>query len=477
MDVRLVGRMACRCCFFFPIAVSPIRAQWIKLTTPHFEMYTTNTRVKGLEALETLEEARRFFNQNSPSETVTEMRIRIIVFRSEKEFRPYSANPGAIAFYQRGHGRDYIVMRDLGPGSYSVAIHEYTHLYLEHHNLHLPLWLNEGLADVYSTLQPRGGQLIVGLPPPGRIEALRTAPLLDLHQLFGVNEQSSYYRNPAQMSQFYSASWGLTHMLLLGRNYSAGFRRFMAAVEERNGAEKSFQDVYGRTLDEVASDLRDYLSQPDLGISYFDARLDQREIPEVTDSSDEDVELVLADLLSTHRGSAAEAHARLTGLAEESPHNPDVQRSLGYLAWQQGNTKEAKEHFEEAVREGSTDALMILQYAGLLHTSHGSPAQIIGLLERAVELKPDLMDARFSLGMEAANQGQCQVALPALSAIKTITSDRAYPLYSVLAYCTWKQGDAPDARHWVELAKRYAETQQERANTEQLIQQLNQLRR
>lgn len=477
MGVRLVCRLGCRCCVVFTVAASSLGAQWIKLTTPHFEMYTTNTRAKAVEALETFEEARRFFNENSPSETVTEMPIRILAFRSEKEFRPYSTNPGAIAFYQRGHGRDYIVMRDLGPGSYSVAIHEYTHLYLEHHNVHLPLWLNEGLADVYSTLQPKGGQLIVGLPPPGRIEALRTAPLLELHQLFSVNEESSYYRNPAQMSQFYSESWALTHMLLLGRKYSGGFRLFLAAVERRSGTEKSFQDVYGRTLNEIATDLREYVSQGDMGVSYFDARLDQREIPEVTESSDEEAELVLADLLSTHRDSAAEAQARLTGLAQESPHSPDVQRSLGYLAWQQGNIKEAKEHFEQAVREGSTDASMILQYAGLLHASHGSPAQIIGLLQRAVELKPDLIDARFGLGMEAANQGQCQVALPALSAIKTISSDRAYPLYSVLAYCTWKQGDAADAWHWAELAKRYADTPQERANTDQLMQQLDRARR
>ncbi len=470
-------RLGYQCCAIFTILVSPAHAEWVKLTTPHFEMYTTNTRAKAGEALETLEEARQFFNENSPSETMTEMPIRIIAFRSEKEFRPYSSNPGAIAFYQRDHGRDYIVMRDLGPGSYSVAIHEYTHLYLEHHNFHLPLWLNEGLADVYSTLQPSGGQLMVGLPPPGRIEALRASPLMDLRQLLSVNQESSYYRNPAQMSLFYSESWALTHMLLLGRKYRTDFRRFMLAVEERNVTEESFRAVYGKTLDEVAADLRDYLARGDMGVSSFDARSTQREIPEVAESSDGEAELVLADLLSTHRESAAEAQTRLTGLADELPHNPDVQRSLGYLALQQGNLKEAKEHFQQAVREGSTDASMILQYAGLLHASHGPPAQVIALLQRAVELKPDLMEARFSLGMEAANQGACQVALPALSAIKTISAERAFPLYSVLAYCTWKQGYGTDAWHWAELAKRYANTPEERANTERLMQQLDQVRR
>ena len=93
-------------------------------------------------------------------------------------------------------------------------------------------------------------------------------------------------------------------------------------------------------------------------------------------------------------------------------------------------------------------------------------------MKLAVELKPDLYDARFNLGMEAASQGQCELALSALSAIKTISSDRAYPIYSVLAYCTWKEGSPVNARQWGELAREYAGNPEEMAEAEELLRQL-----
>ena len=457
----------------FGLAAVPLRAEWVKLTTPHFEMYTTNTRAKALAALEALEQARAFFDENSASQTVTDSPIRIIAFQSEKEFRPYSANPGAIAFYQRGNRRDYIVMRDLGPSSYSVAIHEYTHLYLDHRNLKLPLWLNEGLADVYSTLQMKGAQLMLGAPPAGRWEELQKRPLLDVHELLLVDQRSPYYRQPEEMSQFYAESWALAHMLLLGKGYRENFRQFVAAVNEGKGSEAAFRAAYGKTLNEVAADLRKYIAAGGVSVSWFPAETNRRDVPEVSGVADREAELVLADLLSIHRDTAAEAQARLSELAAEAPKDPEVQRSLGDLAWQQGKVNEAREHFREAIEEGSRDAVMMLQYADLLRASGAPAAQIVPVLEHAIELRPNFSEARFKLGIEAASEGECPLALSALSAIKTISSDRAYPLYSVLAYCTFQQGKRADARHWAELARQYAGTTEQSANAERMLQELN----
>ncbi|MBV9407035.1 MAG: hypothetical protein JO211_16930, partial [Acidobacteriaceae bacterium] len=187
--------------WLFAVLIGALRldAEWIKLTTPHFEMYTNNSQTKAIDALEIFERARAFFDENSPSETQTDLPIRIIAFRSEDEFRPYSPNPGAVAYYHRSYGRDYIVMRDLIAASYPTAIHEYTHLYLEHRHLQVPIWLNEGLAEVYSTLRTNGEQLIIGSPPAARLQAARALPLLDLRRLFAVDDQSPYYRDPALM--------------------------------------------------------------------------------------------------------------------------------------------------------------------------------------------------------------------------------------------------------------------------------------
>ncbi len=140
---------------------------WIRLTTPHFEMYTTNSEKQGVAALQVFEEVRYFFLQNSKSKTGPDTPVRIIAFRSEKEYKPYRPNEGAVAYYLRSRKVDYIVMQDISPEHHQTAVHEYTHLIVEHLGLKLPLWLNEGLADLYSSLEPKGEGALVG-PSPRR---------------------------------------------------------------------------------------------------------------------------------------------------------------------------------------------------------------------------------------------------------------------------------------------------------------------
>ncbi len=456
--------------------VLPLSAaeQWLKLTTPHFEMYTTNGQTKAVEALRTFEEARGFFEENSPTKTAPDVPVRIIAFKSDKEYKPYSINQGGAAYYQPGHKRDYIVMQELGPAYNPAAIHEYTHLFIEHIGLKLPLWLNEGLADVYSSLQPNGKKLMVGAPPPGRLENFRAMPPIDLRQLLRITRESSYYQNPQQMSQFYAESWALAHMLFLGKNYRGHFQQFLTAVTTGKGMEESFKEAYQKTLDEVAVDLHRYFFQGTIAVTLFETHLSQKDLePEVSKPEPLETDLVLADLLSTHAQTAEEAQERLTKLSVDSPHNPDVEESLAYLSWQQGKIEEAEEHFQRALQKGSKDPLMMFQYAGLLHSSQADPAEILKLPEQAVALKPDLYDARFNLGMEAVQQGRCGVAISALGAITNVKPDRAFALFATLAYCDWKLGDPAEARRQGELARQYAQNPQDKARAEQFLQQLD----
>lgn len=47
-----------------------------------------------------------------------------------------------------------------------IAIHEYVHVLVRHSGLDIPLWLNEGLAGVYSGMEAwDGGKILVGNIP------------------------------------------------------------------------------------------------------------------------------------------------------------------------------------------------------------------------------------------------------------------------------------------------------------------------
>ena len=139
---------------FFPPGFARAAEQWLRLTTPHFEMLTTAGEKKGREGILYFENVRQFFVDAKIAPDLPGKRVRIVAFRSDKEFRPYSPNEFAAAFYAGGADNDYIVLSQIGLPYYPVAVHEYTHLLLRHGTVNLPIWLNEGLAEVFSTLAP-----------------------------------------------------------------------------------------------------------------------------------------------------------------------------------------------------------------------------------------------------------------------------------------------------------------------------------
>lgn len=462
------------CFFFLARSLLPASEHWIKLASPHFRMYTTNSEGKAIDALRIFEEARDFFAANGPSKSLSDAPLDIIAFDSEKQYAPYRVNRNSVAYYQRGLKCDYIVMQQLGRGYFPAAIHEYTHLFIEHLELHLPLWLNEGLADVYSSLETRNNKLMVGTPPPGRLNALMALGPLDVRALLAANRESDYYNKPQAMAQFYGESWELAHMLLLGKNYRQGFPQFLTEISDRKTAEQAFTDVYRKSLDDVNADLRSYLTHGEITVTLFDIHLDEKQlVPEVGEPSPFELDLLLADLLSTHPETTEQARLRLVQLAAQAPDNPEAQESLAYVAWQQHKLQEAKQHFDAARKYGATSARMLFNYAGLLHEMHAPPEQLMPLLQQAIQLQPDFYDARYDLAIEAVRANQCGAAITAFAGIKTVKPERAFALFSAQAYCQWQLGNASEGRRLAGLAKQYANTPEETKRMDDFLDQLN----
>jgi Tfp pilus assembly protein PilF len=449
---------------------------WIRLTTPHFEMYTTNSEKQGTAALQVFEQVRYFFLQKSESKRASDTPVRIIAFRSEKEYRPYRLSEGAFAYYIRSRKVDYIVMQDISPEHHQAAVHEYTHLVIEHLGLNLPKWLNEGLAELYSSLEAKGDQAVIGRPLAGRVVILMTQPWMNLNALFAVGPDSPYYNERDKMSIFYAQSWVLTHMLALGKNYGPAFSKFLAAIASGRPATDCFQSVYGKSLAQVNEDLHAYVRQSTVQGAVFDVKLSKPDPePDASEPSQLNLDLAFADLLASQKKTAAEAGERLSKLASEHPDSPDVQESLGYLAWWQGNDAKARESFRLAFDRGSKNPEMLYHYSQLLRESGGSAAQILPVLQRAVAIKPDYWDAWFDLGITATNDRQWNVGFVALSHITKVSPERAYAFFSALAYCEMQMKGFTQARADAEKAKKYAKSPDEELQLSSMLRYMDAL--
>ncbi len=446
----------------FPLPAPAARPQWIKLTSTDFEMYTSAGEKKGREAILYFEQVRSFFLKALALKDIPNAQpVRIVAFSSPKEYEPYGPNEAAAAYYVTDSRRDYIIMSSIAPESYRMSVHEYTHLILGHANVKPPIWFNEGLAELYSTMKQVGKKVQVGDIIPGRLLELRQSNRIDLATLTAVGHDSPFYNEKRRAGVFYAESWALTHMLLLSPEYKACKSKVVPLLFEGKPAATDFPQACDRSLLEVQKDLMSYVRGSRFFAALFDVQLEKHaEAPDVDDASPLESGAVLADvLLLAHK--RAEAKARFEELAKDYPKSWEPEAGLARLAWFYRNYDEARRHFARAAELGSTDPQLYLDYASL-------DAANSALLRKALELRPDWQEAQYRLGLSLITEGKYQDAIDDFRRIKKVTPAQAFQFFYGLAYASYRLDQKPQAAKYIEDARKWAKAPAEISRVDQL---------
>ena len=429
--------------------------QWLKIKSANFDLLTTAGERKGREAILYFEQVRTLFSKLSQS-AAPRLPVRIIAFQSDKEYKPYRLNDFATAYYTGSQDRDYIVMGRIDPELYPVAIHEYAHLIVKHAGLSLPAWLNEGLADVYSTLKPVGAKVLLGEVQLGRYRELQTGKWLDLETLLAVDRQSPHYNEKQKAGMFYAESWALAHMLYLSDAYRKQFSQFLALIKPDASQASVFQQVYGKSLHQVRADLEAYLRGTHFNAAVFDVKVEKSaEAPEIGPATPLESGLALAGLLAETR-KRDEAKAAYESLSRANPREPEIELAMAHLAWMNGDREEIKRHFARAIELGVTNAKVYFDYAMMLQGEDGKDPEIASLLRKALDLKPDLVEAHYMLGFYASNAGRFGEAVVHLREVKKLEKDQAFAYFRALSYALYRLGQTEEARKHAESAVKFA---------------------
>ena len=317
-------------CSCQPLAEQP----WISVRTEHFQISTSNTAEDAQATLLALEQARSFFRQTTSLISDSPRPLRIIAFRSNEEYAPFRLGSTSFAHYLHSGRGDYIVLQDIQPQHRLAAVHEYTHFVFRNAGLKLPVWLCEGIADFYSSLLVSGNTATVGGMLTGRLRDLSQSNLLPLQTLITVNGASLLYNDPGKVGLFYAQAWALVHMLAFHDSYRDGFAQFIGAVNAGARSDDALHLIYRKTADEVMADLKEYV--PVMASTQSATRMvkEDCESPTVSSLSEVDTVLILADLLASHRATAAKARHELVALTGRVPGNRQAEELLSYLATQ-----------------------------------------------------------------------------------------------------------------------------------------------
>ncbi len=416
---------------------------WIRLRSANFEIYSSAGERSTRDILTYFEQVRGFFMQTLARRMTTEP-VFIVAFGSKKEYEPYRLNEFATAYYRSTADRDYIVLSDVGSGIFPVAVHEYAHLVIRHLNLNLPPWLNEGLAELYSTLKPQGDRLLVGSLIDGRYQALLREEWVPLDTILKVDHESPYYNEKAKAGNFYNESWALTHMLLMSDAYSAKADKLILSVHDGVPSAEALFRIYGKTVGEVEQDLQNYLRGAYFHGTLYNAKLQKADasIPAEV-AAPTDVRLVLAQLMN-RPGKEAEARKEFQALVASDPKRPEPYAELGYLAWHGGWNDEAREFFRKAFDRGDRNPRMLWDYGHLAGTDTKEATRVLSAL---VEQQPDRIDARLALAQAHLMGRDAVAALAALAPIHDVGRSYAGQLFRTIAYAQVQIGNIAEARN------------------------------
>jgi tetratricopeptide (TPR) repeat protein len=453
------------------IAAIPALAadQWTRITTPNFELYTTAGEKKGKETVRRFEQVRDFFLKASPVRGPSDFPVRVVEFETAEQYQPFRPPATvATAYFLNTPARDYIVLGDQAAVNDSIAIHEYMHLVIKHSGLKIPIWLNEGWADVYSTLRPMGKETAVGDLLQDRMNSLKADKWLSFDELTSTDKSSPNYHEASRVGIFYAESWALAHMLYLSLEYKDNFGKFVMALHRGSSAAEAVRIAFNRTPEDVYKDLQAYLDRKKIYGRVFKAGSDGRESePDVSQVPAFDSRLMQADLLAAI-GKLPEAKQEYARLELEQPGRPDLAYSIGSLALGEKDFTRARSYFDKAFNEGEADPQMCLQLAMLDAMAHERPEKLIPILERAVKGKPDYTEAKIRLGLARVDARDFPGAISTLMAIPEVAPDRAAVVFCGLGYARIETGDLATAGQNVDDCRKWAKADSETTMSDRL---------
>jgi tetratricopeptide (TPR) repeat protein len=452
-----------RGCLVLGLAVLPFCAaaddSWITLRTPHFELFTDAGDRYSPGLLVHLEQLRSLFLAQAGASAKSQAPVRIFAFRSAAEYIRYRRDETADAYYFGAPGRDYIVMPLTRAEDYRTAAHEYAHAAIHGAGLKLPLWLSEGIAEVFSTVVFQGGHATVGSPNPGRLQALQHAAWMPLGEVMGLADPPTSRKDRTGM--FYAESWALTHMLMFSPEYRL---RFGSLLADSSATVSSVYRVPPGTLER---ELRAWIAKPSLpSVKVTPGGSDiAKPAPEPLNSFK--TQVALADL-ELAIGQVAQARRSYLQLEAGFPANPDLQAALGRIALAQGRGAEALDRFGRAMSLGIRNAHICYEFAVMGQNAGLPEGDVVTALERAVALDAGLDDARYLLALAYMNSGRYSAALRHFKALRFVPQRRAYAYYTALAHTETELGMREEANRTAAEAAKLARTEDEAAHARDL---------
>ena len=336
----------------------------------------------------------------------------------------------------------------------------------------LPLWLRHGLAGVLANSIVRDNEIRFGHSVPWFYRSIVQEGRLRLTELFTTDRSSPYFTGRATRDRFDAQSWGVVHYMLFGEAEDKVDRLNAVTTLLLNGTSSvdAVTKVYG-SIETLEQGYIKYLQKPLFPFARLKAetRIIAKDFASRTVGDPQ----AAAGRAAFHAAMGRPVEARV--LIAEARKAPAPSASSfeveAALLDREGKTEEARAAFVKAEELNSTNFYTHLRLANL--TLRATPdAAAWSAAEKRLRRSVELNDAHApSLAFLANVLGQQRQPGPALEAatkaVKLEPQDQDSRL--ALARALWANSRQAEAMGHARAAMSLAQTEQERARAQELI--------
>ena len=217
--IKITGLMVC---FWIPLLAGCVShpfahlEEWEEVRTRHFIFYSNAEEQVTLEIASNLENFREIaLKMITIPEFQDSHSLRVYVFKDSRSFKPFQPTEHVGGFFIPGPNYIAINAGEWNLSASSIIYHEYIHYLISKHPAHFPRWYDEGLAELFETLEYQDEMVKFGIPPSDMLFWLNMqAEWIPMDQL--LLDQVDFTDNQG-LTHAHSQSWAIMHYFLLGK--------------------------------------------------------------------------------------------------------------------------------------------------------------------------------------------------------------------------------------------------------------------
>jgi hypothetical protein len=390
---------------------------WTELASPRLLLRTDLPPKQARALFDELEQAygalEQVFHRDLPMVPPPTDRVRVTAFAHQEDVA--ALHPLAGGFFSAGHAWEpapnIVLFNARDWHGHGILRHELTHRFVAHYLPTAPQWLNEGLADTYSTVRVHDGKVEVGAWDP---DLYRYGYQPDVRELF-VADEAQFLERPG----YYNEAHALVHLLQSERrSHRPQFESLLRHLAEGMPAElawsESFHVVNLDALENEVNGYRFIVLRTDT--RWFHAGPTPAVEPRVRALSDAEVHVLWVELRSWRRRSEREqAESDLQQARRSAPDSAELHYWTGcFLRATGGSPRRVADELRAALARAPEDPAYLLPVSQLEPSSAltarlakqaitAAQWSAVAEQERQLGLNEDaLVAARRAVAVEAA---------------------------------------------------------------------------